>query len=186
MRRARWLLIASAFAVVGGAGAVFLVVHNDRPAFVMDHTHPFWLEFGRGSGWHGLNTVKIDQTGRVVLHRMKSMHQNDVTVQSWEVGTLQLPPEAITELLKAVESNNLLGLQKAYHANVHDGTQWVLWIMQGEQEKSVYFDNHFPRSITAFAQQLDAILAQAGLDKVAWQPVDDRQHEKELWASIRR
>jgi hypothetical protein len=101
-----------------------------------------------------------------------------------------LPPEVVAEVLKAVESNGLMGLHKAYHDdNIADGTQWVLWIKQGEREKSVYFNNSFPRAITAFAGQLDAILARAGLDKVAWQPVperESRQHEKELWDSIKR
>jgi hypothetical protein len=74
-----------------------------------------------------------------------------------------LPPEAVAEVLKAVESNGLMGLHKAYHDdNIAAGTQWVLWIKQGEREKSVYFNNSFPRAITAFAGQLDAILARAG------------------------
>src|SRR5436309_1120764 len=110
MRRALWLLIASALAVIGGV--VYLVVRDDAPAFAIDHTQPYWLEFGRGSGWHGLDTIEINQTGRVVLHRMKSEHQEGVTVLSWEAGTLQLPPEAMIEVLRVVESNNLLGLQK--------------------------------------------------------------------------
>lgn len=188
MRRRRWLLIAFALTAVGG-GVYFLAVRHDSPAFTIDHTQPFWLEFGRGSGWHGLNTVKVDQTGRVVLHRMKSDRQQDVTVLSWEVATLQLSPEELAEVLKAVESNGLMGLRKEYQKDIHDGTQWVLWIKQGEREKSVYFNNNFPGSITAFAEQLDAILARAGLDKVTWQPVPERasrQHERELWDSIKR
>jgi hypothetical protein len=171
------------------AGCSGRVEKDDRPAFAIDHTQPFWLEFGRGSGWHGLNTVKIDQTGRVVLHRMKSAHQDGATVLSWEAATLQLTPEALAEVLKAVESNDLTGLHKAYHEDIKDGTQWVLWIKQGEREKSVYFNNRFPRAITAFAEQLDAILARAGSDKVEWQPVpmrESRQHERELWDSIKR
>jgi hypothetical protein len=182
----RSLVIAVAFAVVGCSGRV---EKDDRPVFTIDRAQPFWLEFGRGSGWHGLDTVKLDQTGRVVLHRMKSERQQDVTVLSWEVATLQLPPEAVAEVLKAVDSNDLMGLHKAYHENIADGTQWVLWIKQGEGEKSVYFNNSFPRAITAFAEQLDAILARGGLGAVAWQPVPDResrQHEKELWDSIKR
>ncbi len=188
MRRRRWLVIAVALAVVGG-GVYFLAVRNDSPAFTIDHTQPFWLEFGRGSGWHGLHTVKIDQTGRAVLHRMKSERERDVTVLSWEVAILQLSPEEVTEVLKAVESNDLMELRKEYHENIHDGTQWVLWIKQGEQEKSVYFNNNFPRRIKAFAEQLDAILARAGLDKATWQPVperESRQHERDLWDSIKR
>jgi hypothetical protein len=196
MRRS--LVIVIVLAVATGCSG--RVEKDDRPAFTIDRTQPFWLEFGRGSGWHGLDTVKIDQTGRVVLHRMKSTRQENLNVLSWEVATLQvlswevatlqLPPEVVAEVLKAVESNRLMGLHRAYRDDkIADGTQWVLWIKQGEREKSVYFDNSFPRAITAFAEQVDAILARAGLNKVAWQPVperESRQHEKELWDSIRR
>lgn len=188
MRRSRWLLIAFALAVVGGV-VYFLAVRNDSSAFTIDHTQPFWLEFGRGSGWHGLDTVKLDQTGRAVVHRMKAERKEDVTVLSWEVATLQLSPDALAEVLKAVESNDLMELHKEYHENIHDGTQWVLWIKQGEREKSVYFNNNFPRRIKAFAEQLDGMLARAGLGKVAWQPVSEqesRQHERELWDIIKR
>jgi hypothetical protein len=127
MQRARWLLIAVALAVSCG-GVYLLSVRNDRRVFTIDHTQPFWLEFGRGSGWHGLDTVKIDQTGCVVLHRLKSGGQENVNVLSWEVARLQLSPEALDEVLKAVESNKVMDLQKAYHENIADGTQWVLWI----------------------------------------------------------
>jgi hypothetical protein len=182
----RSFVIAVALAVIGCSGQV---EKDDRPAFAIDRTQPFWLEFGRGSGWHGLNTIKLDQTGRVVLHRLKSERRQDVTVLSWEVATLPLPPEAVGEVLKAVEANGLMGLHKAYHEDIADGTQWVLWIKQGEREKSVYFNNSFPAAITRFAEQLDAILARAGLDKMPWQPVPERearQHEQELWDSIKR
>jgi len=186
MRRS--LVIVIAFAAAAGCSG--RVEKDDRPAFTIDRTQPFWLEFGRGSAWHGLDTIKIDQTGRVVLHRMNSTRQENVEVLSWEVGSLQLPPEGVAEVVKAVESDGLMGLQKAYrHENVADGTQWVVWIKQGEQEKSVFFDNRFPPAITRFAEHLDAVLERAGLDKVEWQPVperESRQHERELWDSIKR
>ncbi len=54
---------------------------------------------------------------------------------------------------------------------------------------SVYFDNNFPRPITRFAEQLDGLLARAGLDKANWQPVpadESPRHAVELWESIRR
>lgn len=173
------LAIVVAFAVCGCS--------NNGPTFTIDRTQPFWLEFGRGSGWHGLNTVKLDQTGKVVLHRMKSEQKERVVALSWEAATMQLSPERVAEVLKAVESNNLLSLHKAYHdESIADGTQWVLWIRQGDNEKSVYFNNNFPREITAFAEQIDAILAQAGLEKVEWQAAGrSREHERELWDSIK-
>jgi hypothetical protein len=179
MRRSLVIVIALAAA----AGCSGHVEKDERPAFTIDRTQPFWLEFGRGSGWRGLATVKIDQNGRVVLHR-KSARRDNVNVLSWEVATLQLPPDVVSEVLNEVESNGLMALHKAYHDDdIKDGTQWVLWIKQAEREKSIYFSNSFPRAIIAFADQLDIILARAGLDMVAWLPVPERdssQHAKEL------
>ncbi len=185
MRRS--LVIVIALAAAGCSGRI---EKDDRTAFTIDHAQPFWLEFGRGSGWDGLDTIKLDHTGRVVLHRMKSTRQESVIVLSWETAGLQVSPEVVTEVLKAVESNGLMGLHKAYHNdNIADGTQWVLWLKQREREKSVYFDNRFPRAVTAFAEQLDGILARAGLDRAEWHPVrekESRQHERDLWDSIKR
>ena len=60
----KWSLrIAVAFAIAGCSGRVET---DDRPTFTIDRTQPFQLEFGRGSGRAGLDTVKIDQTGRVL------------------------------------------------------------------------------------------------------------------------
>ena len=64
----------------------------------------------------------------------------------------------------------------------------MFWVNQGERVKSVYFNNSFPSAIKKFAEQLDAILARAGQDKIAWQAVpvsETRQHERELWDSIK-
>jgi len=179
-------MIAVTLAVIGG-GVYILAARNDSPAFTIDRSQPFRLEFGRGSGWHGLDTVKLDQAGRVVLHRAKG---ESISVISWETATLQLSPELLAEVLKAVESNDLMTLRKKYHEeDVRDGSQWVLWIKQSEREKSVYFNNNFPRRIKAFAEELDAILVRAGSNKAVWQPApeqDPRQHERALWDSIKR
>src|SRR5262245_35390826 len=101
----RSMAIVVALAVLGCSGSV---EKDDRPPFVIDGTQPFRLEFGRGSGWHGLNTIQIDQTGRTILHRLKSERRRDETVLSWEVATLQLSAEALAEVLKSVESNDLM------------------------------------------------------------------------------
>lgn len=176
----RMLMAVAVFATVGCSG---------RPALRIDPTQPFRIEFGRGSGWHGLDTIKIDQGGSVVLHRAKREQRDGANHQSWETTTIQLQPDAVADVVKAVDANNVLGLNKAYHANIHDGTQWVLWIKQGNREKSVYFNNSFPREITEFAKQLDGILANAGLERAVWKPVptgEARPHEREIWDSIER
>jgi hypothetical protein len=172
----RLLMLSAVLLVVGCSGA---------PAFRIDPTQPFRIEFGRGSGLFGLNTIRIEQDGSVVLHREKGQITGP---NDWETATLTLPPDQLKEVLKAVESTGVMGLDRAYHdAKIHDGTQWVFWVRQGEREKSVYFNNKFPAAIRRFAEQLDGILIQAGAGGVAWQPVpaaDARKHERELWGSI--
>jgi hypothetical protein len=125
----------------------------------------------------------------VIAHRMRREQREGVNMQSWETATTRLRPAAVGEVLQAVEANGLMALRRAYHADVDDGTQWVLWIKQWEREKSVYFNHNFPRAITRFAEELDRILAAAGLDKVAWQPVpreEARRQARELWDCTRR
>jgi hypothetical protein len=155
------------------------VEKDSRPSFHIDPNKPYRIELGRGSGWHGLDTLKISEDGKVVLHR----HQG-----TWYKATMKLPGESLAKVLQAVEENQLLGLHKAYHADVADGTQWVLWLSQGEKEKSVYFNNHFPKEIIRFAASLDAVLADSGSGNLTWYPVlgGGRDHEKELWDSIKR
>jgi hypothetical protein len=162
------------------------VGRNDQPAFSIDPTQPFRLEFGRGSGRDGLETVRVNPDGRVVLYRLKQGQQE----YAWETSTLQLSPETLTKVLQAVEANGLTQLQPTYqNPKIADGTQWVLWIKQGEREKAVYFNNSFPPQITHFAKQLDSMLLAAGLDKATWQLVpanEPRRHDHELWESIKR
>lgn len=179
----RILLAAAAVAIAGCSGRV---EYDDRPTFRIDRAKAFRLEFGRGSGWRGLETIRVSHDGSVVLHRLKHGQREP----SWETATMRLSPSELAEILQAVETNGLMKLGRAYHdPGVADGTQWLLWLKQGEQEKSVYFDNEFPQSIRQFAEQLDAILSRAGLDKAIWQPVPasrSRRHELELWDSIKR
>jgi hypothetical protein len=144
------------------------------------------IEFGRGSGWHGLETVKVASDGSVVVHRFNQQADDG----SWETASLTLPPDAVAEVLASVDKHQLLALRKTYRANnVADGTQWVFWFRQKQTEKSAYFDNEFPRAIEQFAGDLDRILAANGLGAAVWHPVpkaEARRHDRELWDSIRR
>ena len=165
------------------------VEKDDRPAFRLDPSTAWQFEFGRGSGWHGLDTVKLDQNGRLVLHRLKRERQGEVIVLSWETATAQLPSDAVAKVFEAVGTNRLLVLDKAYHADVCDGTQWVLWVRQGDREKAVYFDNHFPDPIVRFAERLDEVVSASVGPGLRWRAVPpfwSRDHERELWESIKR
>jgi hypothetical protein len=131
----------------------------------------------------GLNTVRVEQDGQVTLHRVKGPPATPTYTQA----TLQLPPEAIEKILHSAAENRLLRLSSSYHnTNIHDGTQWVLFIRQGWTKKAVYFNNRFPDAIERFADDLDRILDENGLDGAQWQPVTPGvRPDKELWNSIR-
>lgn len=208
-RRWAWLVLLGALAVGGWLASRFValpftvaegyeafgrpmnfpassVVKDDGPAWRIDPGKPWRMEFGRGSGWHGLDTIELDREGRVVFHRLR---HNQEDVLSWQTATAQLPPDAVVKVLEAVESHRLLELDKEYHADVHDGTQWVLWVRQGDRQKTVYFNNHFPDAILRFAESYDEIIAGTIGPGLQWRAVPrarGRDHERPLWASIQQ
>jgi hypothetical protein len=162
---------------------------DSRPAMRFDSSKPYRLEFGRGSGWHGLDTVVLEQDGTVVMHRLKAEKKDEVIHQYWETGTFQLDTNATQRIAEIISNLNLVDMHRAYHADVHDGTQWVFWIVQGEEEKSIYFNNHFPEVIQDFAVALDSELMSAGSENITWTRVPaskERQHENAIWNSIKR
>jgi len=179
--RSPWLW-GSALVVILVPAALWRLTSCPRGGLTrLDPAAPYRIEFGRGSGWHGLDTVKVTDDGSVVLHVFRH--------NAWYVGGMSLPQPALAQVLEAVDDNHLLAMHKGYHADVCDGTQWVLWITQGDDEKSVYFNNHFPKEIIAFARSLDEVLVENGVGKLSWLPVapgTERSHAKELWESIRR
>ena len=157
---------------------------DDRPRMSFDPQEPYRLEFGRGSGWHGLDTVAIED-GKVVLHRLK---EDGKETYVWLTGTLPISIDATERIAKTIRRLNLLKMDRSYHAEVNDGTQWIFRLSQDGQEKSIYFDNHFPRAIQDFAVSLDKELAKAGIDEIKWSQVpkaEVRDHEKDLWESIK-
>jgi len=165
------------------------VEKDTQPPFRIDPTKPFRIEFGRGSGMHGLATVKVSQDGTALLHRRRSGLPGEDWGDTWEWASLRLSQDAMAKLLEAVDAERLMDLERAYHAAVMDGTQWVLWIKQGEREKSVYFNNHFPRPIIRFAERLDALLLESPPDELTWTAVpasESMLHHRDLWMSIRR
>jgi hypothetical protein len=160
---------------------VFGAERNAPQIWQFDPAQAFHLEFGRGSGMDGLDTVVADQSGRAVLHR-----RNEDS-RKWETAELTLAPKSIQRIAKAVVDLDLIAMNCTYHANVNDGTQWVFWLQQGGKAKSIYFDNRFLASIKKFAAILDEELDRAGKGKATWKEVPKsmaREYEKALWKSI--
>lgn len=187
MARLHRLLKSRRFWAVAAVVAVAAIWHLAAAPPRVEPGVPWRIEFGRGSGMQGLETVKVASDGAVVVHRLA--RQADLARPLWETTSLALPPDAVAEVLGSVEKNGVLGLRRRYAAGVHDGTQWVFWFRQGGTEKASYFDNEFPAAVRRFAADLDRVLAENGLGGATWRPVPDteaREHERELWDSIHR
>lgn len=164
------------------------VVPDPRPPLVLNPAEPWRIELGRGSGQYGLETVKLTHDGRAVVHQMNQRREWNGVTRFWETATLTLPPEAVTRITDAVAAERLGELHRHYSSGWVDGNQWVLWVRQGNREKAVYFDNHFPEPVVRFAAAVDAELVTAGVG-LRWRKVpawDADTHDRELWASIRR
>ena len=148
---------------------------DDGPPLRLDPTRPFVLTFGRGSGWVGMNTVIIHADGQVNLHRFMEKNHHGIRSFVEETGSLMFHHEDIRALCDYLNQSPLLGMHKAYHAAWYDGMQWGFQIQQGEQTKSIYFNNHFPQEIREFSEMVDQLLLQRGILDVVWEPAS--QHE---------
>jgi hypothetical protein len=169
----------------GGPPPDLFLLHKTDPAttppFEIDPSRDYRIEFGRGSGMSGLDTVAFGTDGIATLHRA-------MPERGWETATLTFSKEALARILSTIRGQKIMHMAAGYHANVHDGTQWVLWITQGNQSKSIYFNNHFPDGILRFAQIIDTELQQSGYSGIRWKkvpPEHERDHGKALWNSAR-
>ncbi|HEV2296737.1 MAG TPA: hypothetical protein VGR35_23045 [Tepidisphaeraceae bacterium] len=158
-----------------------VVEPDTRPTFVLDASKPFVIEFGRGSGQHGLDIVKVNETGAVQLSRIEGR-------PNAEFASLQLSSTDVATLVGLVNTNQLTSMGRMYSdPRMADGTQWVLWIEQSPFQKSIYFNNFFPDEITAFESGLDALLQKAGSGTAMWSPLPRQQamdQQKALWGRI--
>lgn len=106
---------------------LFGCADSHQPLARIDPTKAFQIEFGRGSGWHGLDTIAVESSGAVTLFRRGA--------DAWETGTLSLPSKAVDDVVAAVEGNALLRLNRVYQdPRVADGRQWVFRARQGRAE----------------------------------------------------
>jgi hypothetical protein len=116
--RRAWIV---AVATIGVVVTVFILSRGAAPSrgvlVRLDPEQPYQILFGRGSGWHGLDTVKVHSGGTVTLQR------SNLQANGWESATLKLPKGALAELVGAVEENRLLALNREYRKEgIADGT----------------------------------------------------------------
>jgi len=155
----------------------------------IDFGAPLTLDLGRGSGLRGLDLIHVGPEGVVEVHRRRDYPRGNAIAHHWERATLTLDPADRLRLRALMATHRLGELDPLYtppERTIPDGTQWLMRIRQGEHDHVVYCSNRFPPELRAFATDLDALLARAGLDAVSWERVPrsrSRMHERALWAA---
>ena len=174
MRLLAWCLISVALVMVG------CVLNRDliRPVpwpVVYDSTFEFQL--GQGSGWQGLNLIKITADGNAV-------YQYESFSNVWSRKTFQLTPVEVQSLADQVNELKIVALDDHYRASVHDGTQWCILVKSQGHRKRIYCDNRFLRRIEKLAAFVhEKIIDRAGEKAVAVSISPDRfrEFEAEIW-----
>ncbi|MCP4113680.1 MAG: hypothetical protein GY749_50500 [Desulfobacteraceae bacterium] len=163
---------------------------SDSRKIDFDPSKPYRLEIGRGSGWLGLNTIKIEENGSVAVYILKEEQREDVIYSYCENGLLKLAEEDMRIIADKIAELEILDMDRSYYAEgISDGTQWIFWIQQDKKQKSIYFSNHFPKKIQDVAVFIDEILENAGYKEIEWKRIPDREirfHEIDIWNSIKK
>jgi len=174
---ARVWLGLSVMALLAGCSKVSTPDVN--PPFAVDPRQPFHLEFGRGSGWHGLRVFILDESGLARVSRGPLD-----AAGTWQQTQLQLPSKLVDEVVADINSEKLTHLARTYtDVGVEDGTQWVFLLVQGSHRKVIYFDNNFPEAIKRFSSEVDGVLDRAGIAGADWKPAE-RSLDKNLWDAV--
>lgn len=141
----------------------------------------FELQFGRGSGWHGLDLLRITSDGNAVYEYQA---ERDI----WKRKSFVVNEATLVALRKTINDLNIWGMDHHDDGSTNDGTQWCLLIRIDGKSKAFYFDNHFPNRIRQLADFVDQAILEPFAVPVVAEVVParhHRKHEKELWQSVR-
>ena len=141
-----------------------------RP-FILNKEKNFSIQLGRGSGWKGIELIKIDNKGNVQLHKLNGEHTR-----------FNLTAEELDAIVRSANREKLTELERKYvDEDIQDGTQWLLWVRQNGKQTTVLFSNQFPEQITRFAKTVDLQL-RTGERNLKFQAAKDRQgHARRIW-----
>lgn len=158
---------------------VYAFVYDGRTSIPPEKKFEF--QFGRGSGWHGLDLLRITSDGTSEYEFQESQGE-------WRHKAFVIPAKQVEDLREAINRFGILDLNRHYHGGVHDGTQWCLLIKVEGESRSFYFDNNFPGPIRKLAGFVDQSVLEpfaAPVQATIVPTRNHRKHEKEIWASIR-
>ncbi|MSU78602.1 MAG: hypothetical protein EXS16_10980 [Gemmataceae bacterium] len=142
----------------------------------------FELQFGRGSGWLGLDVLRI-------VSKSEASYEYRVDGGDWHRKKFKLNDAEMASLRNAITQMNVWAMERAYSRPERaDGTQWVLLVRENGKSRSVYFDNNFPEAIRNFAEFVDQKIIVPYADTLNPTVVPERhhlKHQKAIWESIR-
>ncbi|MBI3410854.1 MAG: hypothetical protein HY040_21160 [Planctomycetes bacterium] len=84
----------------------------------MLHAGDFFFTMGVGSGMYGLDVFRVDSEGNAT-YVFSTGHDE------WWRKEFKLPPSTLAKLRQLLVDVDFGALDRAYHANVADGTQWA-------------------------------------------------------------
>lgn len=142
-----------------------------------------WFQLGQGSGWHGLETVKVAADGRGLYFYAKKRDE-------WALQRFHVPAESIGALKRKIEELSIQNLAASYsRPEIADGTQWVLLIKEGPKSKRIYCSNRFPQALIDLAEYVHKQIVEPRLSETAERIVPRRHlrnYGRELWESARQ
>jgi hypothetical protein len=140
----------------------------------------FWFQLGQGSGWHGLDLIRITADGRVSYEYRTS--------EGWTRKRFTINQKMVQSLKEKINALGIRNLKRAYHRPIADGTQWCLLIKEDDPPKSIYCDNQFPKPVVDLAEFVHENIVEPNSNMLKGVIVGERDHEmheKELWNSIK-
>lgn len=180
------LAIGCATAPSTGDGAT--VPATAQSAFDPSAPTDIWL--GRGSGMFGLDVVHLSRHGELFVDRAVAAPASSppgLPGYVHERAHLRVAASVTADARDLVRRLRVDRLRAEYRKKgMHDGTQWVLRVRQDGYDRSVVFDNRFPRAVRRFARDLDVLTGAQGVAE-AFAPLDAEawsRTEQALWASL--
>lgn len=146
-------------------------IEKARIPFNFRPGQPFALEFGRGSGWQGLATFKLNEAGEVelverryFLEEFKAGNYQPV----WAKTNFKLTANEVRQIAVAIDKFQLAEMDPMYiDSRIADGAQWEFYLQQAGKGKKIYFSNLFPQKIKHFTSFIDNLFKEKK-DKVSW------------------
>jgi hypothetical protein len=111
----------------------------------------FVFTMGVGSGLNGLDVFRVDARGNAIYVFSTG---DDV----WWRRDFRIPPAEIAGLRRLLVEVDFASLERAYHANAVDGTQWCIRVELSGSAKRVYCNNYFPEAAKQLADAVGKLL----------------------------